>query len=162
MWVIGKGFLPEHRSIGSPVPSWNLFTCWTRKLPMVWGLSLWIGICTLVVPTGYMILVPEKEKRISHVSSEFSTKENTFLVSFEGWKIHTTNQGSESKRQHMGIFLEIVGEIYLDNRQQLLSWTKIHWGWCLFIELNILCTHDASNLLYVMFLKCPFCPVHKN
>ena len=35
---------------------------------------------------------------------------------------------------------------------------KLHWGWCQFIELNILCKLDASKLLLVMFVKCPFCP----
>ena len=38
----------------------------------------------------------------------------------------------------------------------------MHWGWCLFIELNILCTHDASKILFVTLVKCPFGPGHKN
>ena len=42
--------------------------------------------------------------RISHAISEFSTKENMFGVPFQQWKISAMNQGSESKRQHLGLF----------------------------------------------------------
>ena len=34
----------------------------------------------------------------------------------------------------------------------------MHRGWCPFIELNILYNNDASKLLFVKFLKCPFGP----
>ena len=57
------------------------------------------------------------------------------------------NQSSESKRQHIGVVPAIVGEVSFGNRQGLLSLTKTHWGWCLSIELNIFCNHDASKLL---------------
>ena len=36
------------------------------------------------------------------------------------------------------------------------------WGWCPFIELIILCKHDASKLLFVKYVKCPFFPVGTN
>ena len=57
------------------------------------------------------------------------------------------NQSSESKRQYIGVVPAIVGEVSFGNRQGLLSLTKTHWGWCLFIELNILCNLEAPKLL---------------
>jgi len=62
-----------------------------------------------------------RKGRISHVPSEFSTKKNTFGVPFEGWKICEMNQGSESKRQHIGIFTALIGEFCFANRQGLFS-----------------------------------------
>ena len=53
-----------------------------------------------------------RKGRISHVPSEFSTKESTFGVPFEGWKLHTMDPGSGILRQHMGIVPAIVGEVY--------------------------------------------------
>ena len=61
------------------------------------------------------------KRRISYASSEISRKENIFGVPFEGLKIHAMNQGSVSMRQHIGIFLAIVGDVYLGKRQVLFT-----------------------------------------
>ena len=43
-----------------------------------------------------------------HQSSQ--KKENPFEMPFEGWKFYAKNQGSEGKRQHIGVVPAIVGE----------------------------------------------------
>ena len=73
---------------------------------------------------------PIWKRRISHATSEFSTKENTFGVPFEGWKIRAMNQGSESKRQHIGLFPPIAGEVWFGKRQGLLSYSTLAGGTC--------------------------------
>ena len=50
------------------------------------------------------------KKGISNAPSEFSKKENPFEMPFEGWKFYAKNQGSEGKRQHIGVVPAIVGE----------------------------------------------------
>ena len=99
-WEIVKGCFPEHRGIGATVPSqvFFFFPCWTQKLPNTCRLCLWIGNSNLIVWTGYMLLVPDKERRICHAPSEFSAKEIMFWMSFLGWQLCVMNQGLESKR----------------------------------------------------------------
>ena len=71
--------------------------------------------------------------RISHATSEFSTKENRFRVPFEWWKICAMNQGSESKRQHIGLHPTIVGESRLEMSKgcipepRLIGVMSVHW-----------------------------------
>lgn len=62
-WDKGKGSFPKHRGIGVAVPSWAWLTFWLWKRPKAWWLSLWILNVTLVVQTGYVLLVPEKDKK---------------------------------------------------------------------------------------------------
>ena len=57
------------------------------------------------------ILSLRRQRRISHAPLEFTTKENTFGVPGDGWKMRAMNQGFESKRQHIGIVPTIVGEV---------------------------------------------------
>ena len=70
-WEIGKGGFAEHRGIGAAEASWGLFTCWTKKLQNAWGLSVWIGKFNLVVWTGYVLLVHDKEKKDFSCSLRF-------------------------------------------------------------------------------------------
>ena len=56
-------------------------------------------------------LAPEKHKGMSHAPSKFSKEEITFGVPFVGQDIRALNQGSESKRQHIGITPAMVGDV---------------------------------------------------
>ena len=62
-WEIGKSCFPEHKGFGAAVPSWAWLTCWTRSFQTLGGCILWIGNFTLVVWTGYVLLVPDMEKK---------------------------------------------------------------------------------------------------
>ena len=103
-WERGKDGFPEHRGIGSAVPSWGLFTCWTKKLLNSWGLSLWIGKFNLVVQTGYVHLSVIRKRKISHAPSEFSTKENTFFSAFWGMENVRNEPGFREFEEAHGIF----------------------------------------------------------
>ena len=59
-WELRKGYFPDHREIGEAVTSQGWLTHWPRKLPVAWGMSLWIGNLTLIVWTGYVMLVSEE------------------------------------------------------------------------------------------------------
>ena len=54
------------------------------------------------------------EKKDFSCQTEYSTKENTFGVPFEWWKIRALYQDSESKRHHIGFFPQVVGKSSLE------------------------------------------------
>ena len=93
--------------------------------------------------------------KISHALSEFSKKENMFGVPFEWCKMGAFDQGSESKRQHIGIFPAL--ELRYSKERVRGCFLNQHWCWCLLIELNIICHLDTFKNLFANFLKSPFC-----
>lgn len=73
-------------------------------------------------------------------------------------EIPAPNQYSERKRQDIVIFAIIIGEVYLGNRQGLLSYARTHWNWSPYTVLKVLSNKDASNSLFLAFVRWPFCP----
>ena len=93
-------------------------------------------------------LCPILKRRSFHDKSYYSSKENTLGLPFKQWKLPAPNQGSEKKRQDIGIFAISIGEVYVGNRQGLLSWATTHWGQTPYTELNVLSNQNASKLLF--------------
>ena len=79
-----------------------------------WWLSMEYSSFALVVQTGYVLHFPYMKKKCFSCKLRFSTKENTLGVPFEGWKICAMNQGSEHKRQPIGLFPEMLGMSILE------------------------------------------------
>ena len=84
-WEIGKCGPPELRGIGVVVPSWGWLTCW----PSFQRLGVWVyKLANLpwLYELAICCLFLRRQGRISHDPSDFSTKETTFGVTFEGCK----------------------------------------------------------------------------
>ena len=87
------------------------------------------------------------KRRISHESSEFSKKGDHIWSAFWGMANLCNVPGLREQEAAHWNCSHSCRRILLGNRQGLFSWTQTHWGWCLFIELNILCNLEAPKLL---------------
>ena len=88
------------------------------------------------------------QRRFSPAKSDTFSIENTFGMPFKQRKILAANQCSERKRQDIGVFAIMIGEVNVGNRQGWFSWAKRHWGWRLYTEVNMQSNHVSYNLLF--------------
>ena len=124
--------------------------CWiyisNMRLPNSCFWSLWNGHCALDVEFVRCCLYLILKRRSSHAKSDYSSNENMLGLPFKKWKLPAPNQCSE-KRQDIGIFAISI-EVYVGNRQGLLSWAKTHWGQSPYTKLNVLSNQNTSKLLF--------------
>ena len=159
---IGMGWFPGHRGTGPDVPSWCWINWWTCKLPNILGLSMLISNFTLVVRTGYVLLAPHKEKEDISCSLRVIHKgENVWSAIWVMEKPWNYPRLREQEAAHWNFspncrrrLVRIEARVAFLN-QEALGLVPIHW-------VEYLCKHDASKLLILKFVKCPFCPGREN
>ena len=108
---IHKGCFPDHRGIGAAVPSWAWLSCWTRKLPNAWGLSVWMGNFSLVVWAGYVMLVRDMENKDFSCSLSVLHKGEHVWCAFWGMENPCNEPCLREQEAAHGNFPPIVGDV---------------------------------------------------
>ena len=124
--------------------------------------SLLGDVCVkAVLPWLYQLpmslLSPRCKRRMSYAKSEFSSKENTFVVAFK--PLNSLHQqivlrvwGSPC------VYVLLTGKDLVGNRQGWLSWVQRNWGSCTFKGLVSLLKQEASIFLVSELVNLQFLP----
>ena len=98
-------------SLGLVFAHWIKYICNQQASKLLFCGVGEMAIFPRLYELGICCLTPILKRRHCHAKSGFSSKENMFGVPFKWWKLPAPNQCSENKRQFIGIFALVRGEV---------------------------------------------------
>ena len=110
-------------------------------------------VCEMsILPLSYKLALcwysPIWQRRTSPAKSDPSSTENTFSIPFKQRKLPAAHQCSEGKRQDICVFAKMIGEFDVGKRHGRLSWSKTHWRYSLYTEVNVGSNPVPCHLLF--------------